>query len=117
MIVEDELIIAMINQRMMEDLGFEILSIATSGTEAIDIVKDNSPDLILMDIMIEGEIDGIQTMENIRSFSNVPVIYLTGNSDVRNKNRAERTSFIDFLVKPVSKNELKKSVQKLVGGK
>lgn len=101
LLVEDELIIQLVNKQVLTDAGFAISDAVVSGEEAIESVKKNPPDLILMDIKLEGEMDGIDAMKQIRKFSNVPVIYITGNSDLYHKNRAIETGMFAFLVKPV----------------
>jgi CheY-like chemotaxis protein len=65
-----------------------------------------------MDISLEGEIDGIEAMVKIREFSDVPVIYITGNSDPYHVERAEKTNYLDYLTKPIEFEDLKKSVEK-----
>ena len=113
LIVEDELVIAMINQRMVENLGYRSLEVATNGRDAMKLVENEAPDLILMDIMIEGDLDGIQTAEKIRKQFKIPVIFVTGNSDDAVRNRAEKVENSVFLVKPVNHNMLKSSIDKI----
>jgi len=111
LIVEDELMIAMFNQQVVEDAGYIVQETITSGEEAVEVTRNNCPDLILMDIMLEGEIDGVEAMEEIREFSDVPVIYVTGNSNSAVKERAEKTSYTDFIVKPASPDVLSVAVK------
>ena len=107
LIVEDDMILAMVNKRYVESLGHKVVKSVRNGLDAIQAVRDHSPDLILMDIRIEGEIDGIEAMEEIRKFSDVDVIYLTGNSDPTTKERAEQTNMLAFCTKPISIDDLK----------
>ena len=113
LIVEDELILAMLNQQIVENAGHTVVKTITTGEEAVDFVKDNEPDIILMDILLEGEKDGIMAMEEIRLFSDVPVIYITGNSDNMAKSRADKTKPSDFLVKPVNAKVLTEVINSL----
>ena len=83
-----------------------------AGQKAIDRALDLSPDLILMDIQLKDDIDGISAMQKIRETSDVHVIYITGNSDQYNLSRARETNFIDYLVKPIQMSHLKKSISK-----
>ena len=112
LIVEDEAIIALSTKKMIEKMGHPDISIVDSGEKAILFVKENKPTLILMDLKINGAMDGIETMEEIRKFSDVPVIYTTGNSDPRARERANATSKSAFLTKPVENNLLYSTIQK-----
>jgi CheY-like chemotaxis protein len=110
LIVEDELMIAMFNKYVVEQAGHKVLKTLTKGEEAVEFVRDSMPDLILMDIMLEGEIDGIEAMMQIRKFSNVPVIYVTGNSNPAVKDRAFQTNYTGFIVKPANPGVLADAV-------
>lgn len=81
LVVEDEVIIGEDIRSSLQKMGYDIPSTATTGDEAVRKVREYSPDLVLMDIMIKGEIDGIQTAEKIHSEFNIPIIYLTAYSD------------------------------------
>lgn len=107
LIVEDDILLALVQERMLARLGYQTVAKVESGEEAIELVKRNKPDLILMDITLKGRLDGISTMQEIRKFSDVPVIYLSGSSiDRFNYERARKTGFVDYLVKPVSQEDL-----------
>lgn len=112
LIVEDDMIISMVLERMIVKLGFDVIAKVISGQEAIDLALRHDPDLILMDIQLKDDIDGITAMQEIRNHSQVQVIYITGNSDQYNLNRAKKTNFVDYLVKPIQMNHLQKSVRK-----
>ncbi len=112
LIVEDELLIALFNRQVVENAGYKVHETITTGEAAIEFTREHAPDLILMDIMLEGEIDGVQAMEKIRTFSDVPVIYVTGNSNTSVKERAEKTFFTDFIVKPATPEILVTAVKK-----
>lgn len=113
LIVEDELILAMVNRKMIENLGYTSLAIATNGKEALHITVEFQPDLILMDIMIEGDLDGIETAERIRESFDIPILFITGNSDEAIKGRAEQITNSAFLVKPVNQNMLQSFIEKI----
>ncbi|MCP4176672.1 MAG: response regulator [bacterium] len=113
LIVEDELLLAMINQHIVEEIGCIVMDILTKGEEAIEYVQSSVPDVILMDIFLEGEIDGITAMEKIRKFSRIPVIYITGNSDKSAVKRAKLTNFHGFLVKPIEAVELQNLIKNI----
>ncbi|WP_026166513.1 response regulator [Gracilimonas tropica] len=112
MIVEDDLILNLLYESYLEKLGYDAEGELVYGKTAIEVAKKISPDLILMDISLEGEIDGITAMKEIRKFSNVPVIYITGNSDPHHVQRAKETEYLDYLVKPIEFNDLKDSIER-----
>lgn len=110
LIVEDDLILNLLYENYMEKLGFDTEGELVYGKTAIDVTKKVNPDLILMDIFLEGEMDGIEAMQKIRAFSDVPVIFITGNSDLSHRERAKSVNFIDYLIKPIDFELLKKSL-------
>ncbi|MTI86671.1 MAG: response regulator [Balneolaceae bacterium] len=114
LIVEDDKVLSLLLTKMVERLGLEVLAISSKGHDAVQKTKNLSPDLILMDIMLEDNLDGIEAMKQIRE-NNIesPVIFITGNSDPYNRERAESTDFVDYLIKPVSYEELTQSINKL----
>lgn len=114
LLVEDEAIIALSTKKMLEKTGLFEVSILDNGPAAISFLKQNPPEIILMDIKIVGVLDGIETMHEIRKFSQVPVIYLTGNSDPRARVRAKATGNSDFLTKPVEISDLLQSISNLL---
>jgi len=112
LIVEDDLILNLLYESYMEKLGFETEGELVYGKTAIEMAKKVEPDLILMDISLEGDMDGIDAMLEIRKFSDVPVVYITGNSDKAHQIRARETNYTDYLIKPIEFNELKASLIK-----
>lgn len=112
LIVEDDLILNLLFRSYMEKLGYEAVGELISGQMAIEAARKVNPMLILMDITLEGEMDGIQAMQKIQTFSDAPVIYITGNSDSYHRGRARETGFLDYLIKPIVFEELKASVEK-----
>lgn len=112
LIVEDDLILNLLYESYMEKLGFDTEGELVYGKTAIETAKSISPDLILMDISLEGDMDGIEAMIEIRKFSKVPVIYITGNSDKAHQIRAKETDYTDYLIKPIEFSELKESLEK-----
>lgn len=107
LIVEDDMLLSLVEERLIQKLGHNVVGKVTTGKEAIEKSKELSPDLIMMDIILKGEMDGIEAMEKIREESEVPVIYLSGNSDRYNFERAKKTQFTDYLVKPITSKDLK----------
>lgn len=111
LIVEDELIAAESLKIDLEKLGYEVMGIVTSGEKAINKVRQTNPDLILMDIMIKGEIDGIVTAEKIREKYHIPIIYLTAYADKNTVKRAESTQAYGYLVKPYKLIDISTTIQ------
>lgn len=109
LIVEDELIIALMIERMVQNLGHNVLAKVTTGEAAVKAAKEHKPDIILMDIRLQGEMDGIEAMNEIRRSANIPVIYITGNSDENYRKRVEALKPLGFLTKPISQGELSRS--------
>ncbi len=106
-IVEDELIQAILLEKIIERFGYRVVGSAKSGQDAIRLIEQLQPDVITMDIQLEGTIDGITVAEKVRKFSSPDIIFITGNSDTLNYSRAQEAGFIAFLTKPVQKDELK----------
>ena len=109
LIVEDEMIIALLIERMVTNLGHTVVDKVTSGEEAVAAAVENEPDIILMDIRLEGEIDGVEAIMQIRKNKNIPVIYISGNTDAAHKKRVEQTEYVEFLSKPISISDLNRS--------
>ncbi len=107
LIVEDDMLLSMVEERLIKKLGFEVVGKVTKGCEAIEKVKELDPDIIVMDISLKGDMDGIEAMEAIREKSDIPVIYLSGSGDRYSLERAKKTGFTDFLTKPVTGGDLK----------
>lgn len=101
LIVEDERIISLEIRLILQKLGYNVIAHFPSGEDLIEKVHQIRPDLILMDIHLAGEIDGIQTIEKIQKTLDVPVIYMTAYSDPKTRTRAEATDPHHFLVKPI----------------
>lgn len=115
LIVEDEFIIAMLIEKQITRLGYEVVEKVTSGDKAINAVKSHDCDLVLMDIKIIGDIDGIETMHQIRKFSDVPVIYITGNSDPVTKQKAFETGPAGYIIKPIEMDTLRNAINVVFG--
>lgn len=111
LIVEDESIVALDIKDKVEHLGYGVLAVVSSGEKAIEEVKKVQPDLVLMDIVLKGEIDGIETARRIREHFDIPIIYLTAHSDNQTLKRAEITGPFGYLVKPFVDSELRSAIE------
>jgi two-component system, response regulator PdtaR len=107
LIVEDDAFQALLVEKLITKLGYVCIGNAKTGEKAIEMALDLNPDIILMDIALEGEMDGITAVQEIKKVKEIPVIYITGNSDSYNLDRAEKTGFVDYLIKPISGSLLK----------
>ena len=113
LIVEDDRVLSLMLTRMVQRIGHEVLGSVSRGEDAIQLATAKKVDLILMDIMLDGEIDGIEAMKEIRENSDVPVIYVTGNSDKSTIERAKETNYIEYLVKPIGFKQLEGAISKV----
>ncbi|MCX9083139.1 MAG: ATP-binding protein [Candidatus Methanoperedens sp.] len=106
LVVEDEAITAMDIQRRLKNLGYNVPVVVSSGEKAIEKVKENNPDLVLMDINLNREMDGIEAASQIHSFSDIPVIFMTAYSDEKTIERAKITEPYAYMLKPIKEREL-----------
>jgi CheY-like chemotaxis protein len=113
-IVEDEAIIAMENKTGLKNAGHEIVAVVSAAPEAIKAFEEKKPDLILMDIIIKGAMDGIEVMIEIRKQSTIPVLFLTGNADAKTKQRLSTISNSSHLSKPFLAKEMIEKVNALL---
>lgn len=111
LVVEDESIVAFNLQQRLSMLGYDVPAIAVSGQESIDLVAQTRPDLVLMDIHIQGDMDGIEVAAKLRETHAVPVIYLTAYSEDSTLERARKTQPYGYLLKPFSERELHATIQ------
>ena len=110
-IVEDESIVALDIQQRLEAMGYSVVATAASGEDAIEQCEATPPDLVLMDIRLNGEIDGIETAGHIRSHADIPVIYLTAYADDDTLQRAKISEPFGYLIKPIEDKELKTAIE------
>jgi CheY-like chemotaxis protein len=106
LVVEDDGIIASDIKRSLEKVGYQVLLSVSSGEEAIEIAKLHRPDLVLMDILLEGDIDGIEAAEQIKSILNIPIVYISSSADKHVIERAKRTEPFGYLIKPFEERTL-----------
>lgn len=106
LIVEDESLVAHDIENMIRNVGYEVCGVVTSGEEAVEVAIATAPDLILMDIVLKGEIDGVDAAERIRELFNIPIIYLTAHTDDNTLQRAKLTEPVGYSLKPIEQKEL-----------
>lgn len=114
LIVEDDMIIAANISLQLTKLGYEVTGIESRGEDAINHAKENHPDIILMDINLKGKIDGIETAKSIQKFFDIPLIFLTANSDEASFQKAKETHPYAFITKPFNKLNLERTIALVV---
>jgi DNA-binding response OmpR family regulator len=113
-IVEDEAIVAMEYKNSLTKVGYEITATASTAKLALIAFAERNPDLLLIDIKLKGDIDGIELAIEIRKESNVPILFLTGNTDQNALKRMESISNSSFLGKPILNRNLHHEISKLL---
>ncbi len=115
LIVEDEMIIGANISLQLSDLGYEVTGIVPRGEEALIHMEQNKPDIVLLDIQLKGELDGIETAKLMQLTNHIPIIYLTANTDENHFNRAKETNPYAFISKPFKKLDLQHAIELTVG--
>ena len=110
LVVEDETIVALDIKNALKKLDFEVTATVTNHDDALKSVKENQPDIIMMDINLQGSKDGIETAQDIQKIKNIPIIYLTAFSDDETISRAIETNPLGYLIKPFKREELKSTI-------
>jgi signal transduction histidine kinase len=111
LIVEDEVLVAQHIEEQLEDFGYEVVSSVSYGELVSKEVTYQHPDLVLMDIMLKGEMNGIEAAHQLKSFSNVPVVFLTAYGDRKMFDKAKQTGPYGFLTKPFRSQELHAAIK------
>jgi len=111
MVVEDARIVSLDLTRSLRSLGYEVVATAASGERAVLTAAELLPDLVLMDIHLEGEMDGITAAAEITSAHDTPVVYVTAYADDKTLARAKVTQPYAYVLKPVDKRELQIAIE------
>lgn len=111
LIVEDEAVVALNLQNLLRRLDYKVVARVDNGTAAIDTVSNTHLDLILMDIRLKGELDGIETAQLIYKISNIPIIFLTAYNDDSTVKRAMGSRSFGYLIKPFDERQLHIAIQ------
>ncbi len=96
---------------MLKSLGYTVTGVASSGEDAISKAESTFPDVVLMDIMLKGDMDGVEAAREIRERFDVPVVYLTAYSDNNILERAKRTEPFGYIIKPFDEKDLYSSIE------
>lgn len=113
LIMEDDLILTLSLELMLKKAGIRQLLRAETGEEAMEKVLSHDVDLIIADIYLGEGISGTEAVKKIQGKKQIPVIYITGNSDLQHRSLADETDYIDYLVKPISIDKLKNTLSRL----
>ena len=111
LIVEDDYFTAKLLEKKLKAMDYTVLPTVSSGEKAIEEINLINPDLILMDIMLEGDMDGVETAKQIRTCSNIPIIYLTAYADDKIIKRAVVTYPFGYIIKPFEDNEIRTAIE------
>jgi len=112
LIVEDNGLLSIVEKQLIQKMGHRVIATVEDGAKALKIVEEKEPDILLVDVKLDGPMDGIQTVKEIRKKSDVPVIYLSGYSDPEVRSRAKEVGFSGYLTKPVRMDDLKVAFEK-----
>ena len=111
LVVEDERVIGLEIEKRLEQLDYVVLDVLTSGEDAVAAALETPPDLVLMDIVLRGEMDGIEAAKQIRSIIDIPIIFLTAYADDQTLERAKISGPFGYIVKPFKARELHVSIE------
>jgi DNA-binding response OmpR family regulator len=111
LIVEDEILIAEELRERLSRLGFNVIAVVDTADLGVAIATSEHPDLVLMDIRLRGEKDGVEAAMEIRRQVDVPIVYLTAHSDGLTVERAKQTEHDGFILKPFHRQELQSTIE------
>jgi DNA-binding NarL/FixJ family response regulator len=111
LVIEDERIVAMDLRATLVELGYAVGATATNRADAIRLAEEQKPDLVLMDVRIRGDEDGIETAIELRKRFSIPIVFVTGHSDRTTLARVSEVDHEGFLIKPVSDEQLRTTIE------
>jgi CheY-like chemotaxis protein len=111
LVVEDDWFVAIENEAALRDAEFEVVGVAMDAREALKLIDTTQPDLVLMDIRLPGDLDGVQIAELVRQRYNIPSLFVTAHSDAAMRRRGEAAKPVGWLIKPFSSVQLVRAVQ------
>lgn len=115
-IVEDEMINSLHLAQLVKELGYAVCGTAVTGEEAVKKCNRTDPGVILMDILLAGDIDGIDAVRQIHKKKFIPVIYITASTDAVTFERAKKTRMAGYIKKPFFEEELKQMIKDILNG-
>ncbi len=111
LLVEDDRITSRLMQKYIADLGYNLAAAVSSGEDALYEIDQNEPDLVLMDINLEGKLDGIESAKTINSRHSIPFVYITSSSDNSTIERAKEGNAYGYIIKPFDKKDLRATIE------
>lgn len=111
LVVEDESIVSKDIQHSLKKLGYHVVGAAATGEKAVELAKEKKPDIVLMDIMLKGDMNGIEAADEIRATMDIPVIYLTAYADEGTLARAKVTEPCGYIIKPFKEIDIHTSIE------
>ncbi len=111
LIVEDEGLIALHTKQILESMGQHVLGIALSGEEALEMVAEARPDVVVMDIILDGRMNGLEAAEELQRCHGTPFIFLSGNLDKAHMERIEKLKHFGFISKPADIGALELAIK------
>jgi CheY-like chemotaxis protein len=117
LIVEDEAVNALALQIMLKSAGFDVVGSVAKGEKAVEEAIEKKPDLVLMDIRLAGEIDGIEAARKIQEIIDIPIIFMTGYAERIIENRANALHPVGFLTKPIGYTDIERKIKAYFIGK
>ena len=111
LIVEDELLVSVDLKHILESMDYDVIGSASSGEEAISIAGKTFPDIVLMDIMLKGDLDGIETAVLINNLYDIPIVYLTAYHTSEILERAKKAEPYGYIVKPFNEFQLHSTIE------
>ena len=114
LVVEDENIVALDIENRLKSLGFTVLPVISSGEEAVEKAYEYKPDLILMDILLKGKLNGIEAAKKIVGTIKIPIIYLTASTNREVLERARQIGRCSYIKKPFRGTELENAIKTLL---
>lgn len=113
LIVEDNLILSMLEERLLHKMGHKVVAKVTSGEKAVEVFKKLKPDFVIMDISLSGRMDGFEATNRIREYADVPVVFVSGNSDRFQKVCITQRGFNEFVSKPFTYKQLAEPINRI----
>lgn len=117
LLAEDDFLQSFAVKLIVENLDFELAGITESGTEAIEMAVSEKPDIILMDVVLRGDLSGIDTAIEIQKSLDICLIYITGLIDIKSFKNLDESNYVDILYKPIHKNSLITALDKCTDSK
>lgn len=111
LVVEDESIVAKDIQLCLRKLGYEVVGVVDTGEKAVETAKETNPDLVMMDIMLKGDMSGIEAADAIRESIDIPVIFLTAYTDKDTVNKAKETEPYGYIIKPFKEIDIQTAIE------